>query len=174
TYANQAPVNVEPVDGVVDLSSQKMVNDIETQYRWFIGTPYFDDENQLYGEELIEDEEYTIDGGVTTFLEKFQNVICVMTNANFPALYLYTNFMDIDQVGVENVSIDNDSVAVVAGEGAIHIAAPAGTACSAYNADGRMMGKAVVTSTGHTSISNLRAGLYIVKVGNNSYKVVVR
>ncbi|MDE5967723.1 MAG: leucine-rich repeat domain-containing protein, partial [Muribaculaceae bacterium] len=153
TYANQAPVNVEPVDGVVDLSSQKMVNDIETQYRWFIGTPYFDDENQLYGEELIEDEEYTIDGGVTTFLEKFQNVICVMTNANFPALYLYTNFMDIDQVGVENVSIDNDSVAVVAGEGAIHIAAPAGTACSAYNADGRMMGKAVVTSTGHTSIS---------------------
>lgn len=174
TYAQQAPIEVEPVDGVVDLSSQKMVNDIETQYRWFIGTPYFDDENQLYGEELIEDEEYTLDGGVTSFLEKFQNVMCVMTNANFPSLYLYTNFMDIDQVGVENVSIDNNNIAVVAGEGAIHISAPAGTVCSAFNTDGRMMDKAVVTSAGNASISNLRAGLYIVKVGNNSYKVSVR
>lgn len=103
-YVNQKPLIVEPHGATVDLSSQASRNGIATSYQWFIDTPYFDETGNLIGEDLYLDEEYTLDNGVTTFLKPFSNVMCVMTNAAFPNLYLYTNLMDIEVSGIENVS----------------------------------------------------------------------
>ncbi|MBD5373271.1 MAG: leucine-rich repeat domain-containing protein [Bacteroides sp.] len=90
TYSDQYPIEGEVVDGKIDLSGYGA----ET-FRWFIDSPYIDEETgDLYGEELVEGEEYTIENGVTTFLKNFTHIMCVLQNAAFPDLKLYTNFMD--------------------------------------------------------------------------------
>ncbi len=145
-YYNQAPINVTAVDGVVDLSDQAVIDNTVTEYRWFIGTPELNDEGALEGEELIIDTEYTIENGVTTFLNSFDNIMCVMTNSKFPGLYLYTNLMDVVSGGVESIEIDNDNSSV-----------------KYYNLQG-----VEVDST------NLNKGIYIKVQGNKSTKVIVK
>lgn len=106
-YSNQAPLSVVAVDGKVDLSSQATVNDIETVYRWFLDAPELNVETGLLeGEELIVDTEYVINGGVTEFLRSFDDVMCVMTNAALPNVYLYTNLLNVVS-GVEDIVADN-------------------------------------------------------------------
>ncbi|MDE6310321.1 MAG: hypothetical protein K2L96_00690 [Muribaculaceae bacterium] len=105
-YSNQALMDIEVINGQVDLSSQAMVNGTPTVYRWFIDSPYLDENNELAGEELIEGEEYTLDKGVTTFLSDFDNVMCVMTNPVFPEFYQLTQFVDVRLSGIDNITID--------------------------------------------------------------------
>lgn len=105
-YANQQPVDAVCVDGKVDLSSQAMVGSTPTEYAWYIGVPEFDENGELTGENLYVDDEYTIENGVSTFLSKFEGVMCVMTNPEFENLYLYTNPMDVFTTGVENIAVD--------------------------------------------------------------------
>lgn len=89
-YRNQHPIEAEIVDGKVDLSAYGA-----TTFRWFIDSPYYDSETgEIYGEELVEGEEYTIENGVTTFLKDFTHIMCVLQNETYPQLFLYTNFMD--------------------------------------------------------------------------------
>lgn len=101
-YGNQYPVDAEMVDGVIDLSKYGA-----TSWRWFINAPYFDEEGVLCGEELIENDEYFIKEGVTTFTTDFSNVICVMQNPDFPDLYLQTPFLNVRIPGaIEEVDAD--------------------------------------------------------------------
>ncbi|MDE6277648.1 MAG: hypothetical protein K2M06_06020 [Muribaculaceae bacterium] len=108
-YQNQEILSVEAVDGKVDLSSQASVDGQPTTYRWFIDTPYLDDDNELVGEELVEGYEYTIENGVTTFLSSQENIMCVMSNPLFPDFYLLTKFIDVEISGIENVGIEEGS-----------------------------------------------------------------
>lgn len=105
TYSNQATVDAV-VDGLtVDLSSQKEVNGTPTVYRWFIGEPTYNYETgELEGEELIAGEEYTIEGGVTTLVQGYEHMLCVMTNEVLPNVVLTTNFIDFS--GIEAVVTD--------------------------------------------------------------------
>ena len=48
--------------------------------------PEFDENGELTGENLYVDDEYTIENGVSTFLSKFEGVMCVMTNPEFENL----------------------------------------------------------------------------------------
>ncbi len=105
-YSNQAPVEIHPDNGEVDLSSQYMIHGTPTEYKWYIGTPYFDEEGNLYGEELVADEEYSLNEGVSSFNSSFRNVMCVMTNSVFPGLYLYTTFIDVEVSGIEEIMAD--------------------------------------------------------------------
>lgn len=106
TYSNQPVLQIEIVDGKVDLSSQAMVDGTPSEYIWFIGEPVLNYETgTLDGETLYVDEEYTIDNGVTTFLSDIDHVMCVLTNAKFPNFYLYTNFIDATS-GIEDVAVD--------------------------------------------------------------------
>lgn len=90
SYGNQYPIEGEIIDGKIDLSGYGA-----TKFRWFIDSPYDDEETgDIYGEELVEGEEYTIEDGVTTFLKDFTHIMCVLQNPEFPKLSLYTNFMD--------------------------------------------------------------------------------
>lgn len=111
-YSNQAPIDVVAVEGKVDLSSQYMVNGTETVYRWFLNVPEQDEEGNLVGEELIIDTEYTLSEGVSEFLASFDNVMCVMTNAELPDVYIYTNLLNVVS-GIEDVPADDNSNAPV-------------------------------------------------------------
>lgn len=104
-YANQYPLEVKCEDGKVDLSSQSKVGDVPTVYRWFVGVPEFDEDGELQGEELYVDDEYTVENGVTTFDIDINGVMCVMTNAAFPKLYLYTNLIDASASGVDMAKV---------------------------------------------------------------------
>lgn len=107
-YQNQRPIQIEVVDGKVDLSEQAVISGTATDYHWFIDTPYLDENDELQGEELYVNEEYTLENGVTTFLGDFNHVMCVMTNANFPDLYLTTSFVDV-LAGVDDILADSDN-----------------------------------------------------------------
>lgn len=105
-YLNQSLLEIQVVDGKVDLSSQAMVGATPTVFRWFIDSPYLDEENNLVGEELVEGAEYTVENGVTTFLADFDHLICVMTNAVFPDLFLLTDFVDVRTGAIDRVDAD--------------------------------------------------------------------
>lgn len=123
-YYNQKPIEVEPVDGKVDLSSQAMVGTSPTEYHWFLGKPDFDEEGNLVGEELYIDDEYTLENGVTTFNKSFDGVMCVMTNEAFPKLYLYTQLLDVKS-GVEAVRVDGNEEPVYYNLSGIRVDNPA-------------------------------------------------
>lgn len=109
---NQEQITPETsfVDGHlrVDLSSQAMVNDAATEYIWYLGEPvYNSEEGTLTGETLLVDDEYTIADGVTTFNESYsEKVVCVMTNASFPGMYLRTIALSMRDSGVEDVVVE--------------------------------------------------------------------
>lgn len=109
-YRDQKPVDVELKNGcIVDLSGFGA----ET-FRWFIDSPYIDENDELTGEELILGKEYTIENGVTTFLKDFNNVMCVMQNEAYPQLYLCTDFMNVrGYTGIEEVKVDNETETVI-------------------------------------------------------------
>ena len=90
-YGNQAPMDVQCIDGKVDLSSQAVIDDIATSYTWYAGVPEYDAETgQITGNLLTEGTDYEIEGGVTTFLKQPEDqVICMMANDSFPNLSLY-------------------------------------------------------------------------------------
>lgn len=144
TYSNQPVLQIEEVDGKVDLSSQAMVDGTPTEYIWFIGEPVLDYETgTLDGETLYVDEEYTIDNGVTTFLSNIDHVMCVLTNAKFPNFYLYTNFVDATS-GIEDVAVDGSGKAADA---------------NVYTLQGVLL----IKDATDDQISALPAGLYIIR-----------
>lgn len=110
-YGNQALIDAQSVNGIVDLSSQAVRNGVATTYKWFIDSPYMDENGNLSGEELYIDEEYTLEGGVTTFLRPFTHIICVMQNTLFPRLFLLTDFMDTVAAGVGTIEADETAAA---------------------------------------------------------------
>lgn len=112
-YGKQAPIMplVSEDHMTFDLSSQAVVSDNKTTYRWFLGEVVYDSaEGTLSGEELIQDEEYTVKDGVTTFLTKFDDkVMCVMTNPLFPGTYMYTPLYTVGFSGIEDIVSGSDA-----------------------------------------------------------------
>jgi c-di-GMP-binding flagellar brake protein YcgR len=77
-YAGQYPMDIATVynTGIVDLSSQANINGNATTYVWKTES----------GITLVNGSDYSISGGITTFLKKqTEKVYCEMTNATFPA-----------------------------------------------------------------------------------------
>lgn len=108
-YSNQQQVDIALDGDKIDLSKQAYVGTTPTLYTWYIDSPYFDENGTLVGEDLYENEEYTLENGVTTFLKPFDHIMCVMTNPVFPDLYLYTNFIDVKTAGTIENLFDNES-----------------------------------------------------------------
>lgn len=144
-YNNQAPIEANVVAGKVDLSDQAIVDGTATVYRWFLGAPVVNDYGELEGEELIIDEEFTVTDGVTEFLINLEDVMCVMTNAKLPDVFIYTNLMDAYTAGIDDVQIDVDYNAPV----------------EYYNLQG-------------IRIDNPENGVYIRRQGNAVTKVLVK
>ncbi|TAJ13480.1 T9SS C-terminal target domain-containing protein [Marinilabiliaceae bacterium JC017] len=78
SYAPQANITIPEIittNNTVDLSSQYNISDNITSYVW----------KKESGDALIENTDYTIKNGVTTFMKsQTEKVYCEMTNASFP------------------------------------------------------------------------------------------
>lgn len=172
TYANQEPIEVDASTGVVDLSSEAVVNGTNTVYRWFVGLPSYDDYGELVGDELVEGEDFVLENGVTRFAKLVNNVMCVMTNELFPRMVLYTPFIDVEATGIGQLTAGTGaSVSVAAGEVTVHAAS--GTPVRLYDASGRLVAAATV-SGGSATFSGLSAGVYVVKAGKEDFKVALK
>lgn len=167
-YTNQAPIAVEAHDGVIDLSSQLKVGETETSYKWFVGIPSVDSEGNVSGEPLPEDY-YELVDGVTTFKKDAFGVICVMQNAVFPGLYLTTELLDITAQSVADIVAPAASAARVNGN-SIVVTAADGTPVAVADLSGRT----VATATGSATFGPLTAGIYIAKVGADTFKLIVK
>ena len=176
SFGNQGPMTVECVDGKVDLSSEAVINGVETEYTWYLGIPAFDENGNLTGENLYVGEEYTIQNGVTTFLYDFNYIMCVMTNTTFPGLYQHTNQLST-QAGVNDVLTDaqGNSFKVVptgAGNVSVFTTLPEGTVVTAFTVDGKAIASAVIANG--TATLHAPVGAAIITAGSHAAKVIVR
>jgi Leucine-rich repeat (LRR) protein len=183
TYANQAEYQAEIVDNKVDLSEQASVNGVETTYRWFLNAPeleYNEDtyEYELIGEELIVDEEFDVEGGVTTFhpLSQLYPVVGVMQNTEFPDLYLYTNAFTVEagSAGVNNITVDNSNAKVSVVDHKIYVTAPAGVTVNVYGVNGVQVASTTTDNDGNAVVGPVQNGVYVVTVANLGTKVLVK
>lgn len=174
-YIDQADLHADCIDGKVDLASQAMVDGVATEYRWFIERPEFDEYGELAGEELVAGEEYTLENGVTTFMDSFTNVVCVMTNTKFPNLYLFTETIGATQ-GINDAAADAEGIAVTVVGNDIHVSAPGcadGTPVGVVALDGRTVASAAL-SNGTAVLRGIAPGVAVVAVGNRAAKVLVK
>lgn len=172
-YGNQAPFEAPLQNGnTVDLSSQALVGDSVTTYTWYLDVPDYDSElGAFVGEELIEGDEYSIENGITTFLTSFdKDVMCIMTNGAFPKLYLYTNLYSVT-TAVEQVNTGNDIISVQGHD--IIIRTGAGQTVTLFNTVG-MLQTATISTVGETILGDIATGVYIVRINDRAYKVLVR
>lgn len=174
-YTNQASMPISVVDGSVDLSSQAKVGDVNTVYTWYIDTPYFDEADELVGEELYEGEEYTLENGVTTFIKSFSHIMCVMTNTVFPSLYLYTDFVDVTVAGLDNVSVADGGMAVTVDGDVITVCSSDadGTPVALVALDGRVLARGVIDG-GVATLRTSARGAAVIAAGNRAAKVFIR
>lgn len=98
TYSPQAPMEVAVADGNVDLSAQVKVGTTETIFTWKNGSDL-----------LAEGTDYTVAGGVFTFLKDFENAACTMTNAACPKLTLNTVALNIKSSGIESIDANENA-----------------------------------------------------------------
>lgn len=149
--SNQADVEAECVDGKVDLSSMLQGNGVGTTFTWYVGEAYYDSETgTIVGDQLIEGEDYTLDGGVTTFLKDIDGkAMCILANDLYPGVLLKTPLIAVSAAGITDVVADTD------------------TTVDVYN----MLGVAVKTGVSRTdALRGLAPGIYVV----GSRKVVVK
>lgn len=174
-YGNQAKLPVTLTNDQVDLSSEAEAGGSATTFRWFLGEPYTDEETgELTGEELIADDEYAVENGVTTFLaSQTDDVIGVLTNESFPDLTLYTEALNLRTVGIAEVAAADGSLTVSADNGRITATTGKPATVRLYNAAGNFLG-AASTVEGRCTFASLQAGVYVVTADGLSRKVVVK
>ena len=174
SYNLQAPIDVKCVDGKVDLSSEAVVGGEMTTYHWFVGNVKYID-GELQGEKLDVNDEYTVENGVTTLklTQPITNLVCVMSNDNFPNALIYTNYIafTLDPTGIDAVTADKD-VKIHFLDGAISVLGAQNSTVAIYSIDGKLVYQAKVADDS-TRIS-LARGTYIVRVGNKAAKISVK
>ena len=170
TYSNQARIDGIVSGLSVDLSSQAMVGETPTTYSWFIDDPVQDYDGNWTGEQLIADEEYTVDNGVSTFVEPLNRLVCLMLNAEFDRLGLLSNMIDLSTGAVEG--IESQGTVDVRAEGRSIIAVADSATARVYRTDGTLAATAEVS--GETTVGTFVPGVYIVAVGNKAFKVALR
>ncbi len=113
-YANQAPLDVECVEGKVDLSAQYEVGGNLSDYYWFVGEiEYGYDENGQLGlvnEKLVEGEDFLVNEGVITFAQPWPKLTGLVVNETFPDLLLFTQPIAVTASGIEEVEDDEQEL----------------------------------------------------------------
>ena len=174
TYINQDVIGAEEIDGRIDLSAHRSAYGTDTKYTWYLDMPTFNDYGELEGEELYADDEYVIENGVTTFLTPFSNVICVMTNEEFPNLYLYTPMMNVKgTTGIAGTIASDKAVAISLDGHSINVKANDETTATLYTVDGRIADRTTL-SRGEGRFNNVQPGVYVLKIGKTAYKLNVK
>ena len=157
-YGNQEPVEVTKNGCEINLSSEAYINNTPTTYRWFVEEPYISEETrELTGNDLQVGEDFEVNDGITKFLKPVDYVVGVMTNEQYPDLYLYTtmfNIEDTDISGIDHLFNDGTLVEV-----------------NIYTTDGKQV-RSVKTDNLYKATNELPAGVYVVKANNKTIKMV--
>ena len=153
SYNLQAPIDVKCVNGKVDLSSEAVVGGEMTTYHWFIGNVTYRD-GELQGEKLELNDEYTVENGVTTLklTQSITNLVCVMSNDNFPNALIYTNYIAFTPAtGIDAVTADKD-VKIQFFDGAISVLGTQNSTVAIYSIDGKLVYKVRLLTIAHASL----------------------
>ena len=174
-YHNQYPIIISPVNGVVDLSDQYMVDGTETVYTWYIDMPSVNqDTGELEGETMDVDREYKISGGITKFMVTMDDVMCVMTNEKLPNVWIYTSLMDVVETsGLEEIASGAEVSVTTSGNDIIVKSSEAGYTVNVVGLNGAVV-RTAKTVAGETVLDNVASGVYLVTVGNKVAKVAVK
>ena len=148
--APQQDMEIEDIDGTIDLSSQSVVGTGEeakaTVYAW-----YTED-----GTALVAGTDYTEEAGKFTFIKKqTQKVYCTMTNEALPQ-FTGANIFKTVAVTVKSVDTGIDNV-----EAAEELTG------DIYSVDGKLIVR-------NASVSTMAKGLYIVKTADGKAVKVIR
>ena len=173
SYNLQAPLDVQCVNGKVDLSSEAVIAGKPTTYRWFDGKVQYID-GQLQGEEFTANDEYTVENGVTTLKlnATFTKLVCILANENFPNALLNTNYITFTPTdGIDEVKA-GEEVKVQFVDGGINVLGARNHTLAVYTIDGKLAYQSKV-NTDEQRVS-LAPGVYIVRVGNRASKVVIK
>ncbi len=173
-YSPQAVVEVEPEGVTVDLSSQAVVDGVATDYRWFIGEPYYDENGDLAGDELSQPSQVSVADGVSTFNVNVSGALCVMLNSLFPDLPLCSSFIDITEDGIGEVETADRNISVVVDGSSIIVGGAEGMRCRLFDLSGRLMGGANGDNLGEARFDGVAPGVYLVSVGGVTAKVLVK
>lgn len=99
TYNNQADMEVETANRVVDLASQATINGTATVFAWADGEG-----------NPIPDTDFTVANGVFTFNKDFTDAVCTMTNGAYEKLTLKTVKLNISEgAAVNEIDADNNA-----------------------------------------------------------------
>lgn len=164
-YTAQADLGItfDENQHTVDLSEQADVDGTPTVFVWLTES----------GDTLVENEDYTITCGVTTFCKsQSEPVYCVLSNECFDGLTLKTNTIKID-VPVDCVR-EATVVAATARivDGQVVVTAPTGTTVAIYDLGGAIVSCLQTTSV-TTCIPVPTRGVYIVCVGGEAHKLTL-
>lgn len=169
-YRNQAQIEVTPdAENKVDLSCNKASQDgTQTVYKWYVGDIVPDEEGNPSGTPFDE-AGYTLDDGVTTFVKGGKNLICMMTNASFSGMYMFSNFINVEVSGVDETLAPSD-LKVTADDGRITVACMRDITVALYALDGTSLGSRS-TASGEAVFDSLPSGIYILSTPAGAYKL---
>lgn len=174
TYGSQDLMDIKVEDGAVDLSPEAVINGHETTFRWFIDEPSFDENGELVGEELYVDDEYLLENGVTTFTAPVDNVMCVLTNDEFPNAWFYTTFVDVKTTGIEGVTADGNGISISVDGNSVTVTATAGDIpVMLVGMDGKLV-RSAQTASGTCTLRDVARGVYVVVAGGKAYRIMVK
>lgn len=125
-YGNQQPVEIECVDGAIDLSSQMSAWDVPSQVYFFEGSINItvDDEGNadLLNGEFYEGEDFFNTDGIIRFAKAHNAVTGLIVNELYPDLLLYTKTIavtgnpDLDGISEVTASQSDDNRYNIAGQ----------------------------------------------------------
>lgn len=175
TYGGQPEIEILP-GHEIDLSWFAERDGVKTVYTWFYGYPDIDTSTgEISGEQLIEDDEYTINDGVTTFHCDLDRVCCVLTNELFPKTYLITNAVSVQSSGIAAVTGSATSaVFCVDGLTITATGLDAGNLMTVCNPSGAVVATARADRDGRATAVLPSPGVYIASAGATAAKIMAR
>lgn len=173
-YSDQADIHAVAEGNVVDLSSQAWVEDTPTAYRWWIGKPTYNEEDEAWeGEELILDEDYAIDDGISTFFQECNELVGMLTNEVFPKLTLFTEPLSVN--GLSSILNDSDRLKITIDKHQIYInGAEPKSQFMLLSPAGATVAIATAGSDGVATFAAPAAGAYLVATQGTAAKVIIR
>ncbi|MBQ0058216.1 MAG: hypothetical protein KBT20_11220 [Bacteroidales bacterium] len=107
-YANQAPLQISSNGNMVDISSHAVIADSASTFYWFTGTQLnygYDAVGNmvLNNDELIEGQDFTVEGGVSTFVSDWESLFCYIYNPLFPNIIYLTTPVSISGTGISQL-----------------------------------------------------------------------
>lgn len=98
-YGGQALVEIECVDGKIDLHEMAVIDTVASRYFWFEGelNLYYDEDDnlQMTNYEFVEGIDFTVENGITTFLQPQSGVTGYIQNDLFPNILLLTRTIPV-------------------------------------------------------------------------------